>query len=227
VIHVWSWPDDQCFSILIHEFDHSARTFATTLRHYSPDVDVTKALPLYGRTVNYVYRDMPINRVWIDVPDVIDHLVTVDDLFAVMLDPALRGHPHICTVLDHLFKLGRGSDATESGVSLSDYSPENLCRRAYLFVHKCVSVIQGQVPRRAQTGASNGNRKEVRKSVRYDVIRRAGFRCQACGASASEPGVKLHVDHIHPVKHGGTNDSDNLQALCQSCNLGKGARICP
>jgi hypothetical protein len=70
-------------------------------------------------------------------------------------------------------------------------------------------------------------RKPFSPGTRFRILARDGFRCQSCGASASEPGVKLHVDHIHPVKHGGTNDPGNLQALCQSCNLGKGARICP
>ncbi|MGL4943487.1 MAG: HNH endonuclease [Thermoguttaceae bacterium] len=31
----------------------------------------------------------------------------------------------------------------------------------------------------------------------------------------------MHVDHIVPRSKGGTNDDDNLQTLCQKCNLGK------
>jgi 5-methylcytosine-specific restriction endonuclease McrA len=30
------------------------------------------------------------------------------------------------------------------------------------------------------------------------------------------------VDHIKPRKHGGTDDPENLQALCWQCNSGKG-----
>ena len=33
----------------------------------------------------------------------------------------------------------------------------------------------------------------------------------------------LDVDHIIPRKHGGTDDPDNLQALCWLCNANKGA----
>ena len=32
-----------------------------------------------------------------------------------------------------------------------------------------------------------------------------------------------HVDRIHPVLFGGTDDPANLQALCVACNLAKGA----
>ncbi|MGI9446309.1 MAG: HNH endonuclease [Pirellulales bacterium] len=34
----------------------------------------------------------------------------------------------------------------------------------------------------------------------------------------------LHVDHITPRSKGGSNDLDNLQALCRACHLGKGNR---
>jgi len=48
------------------------------------------------------------------------------------------------------------------------------------------------------------------------VLKRAKFRCELCGISAD---VKaLEVDHIRPRNRGGTDDPDNLQALCYSCN---------
>ena len=46
-------------------------------------------------------------------------------------------------------------------------------------------------------------------------------RCAQCGRTPSEDGVKLHVDHIIPQEWGGTDDSENLQALCADCNEGK------
>ena len=67
-------------------------------------------------------------------------------------------------------------------------------------------------------------RRPIAPSVRFEVLRRAGHTCQSCGAKASD-GAQLHIDHIHPVSKGGTNDLANLQALCRDCNLGKGDRI--
>ncbi|MCA0214756.1 MAG: HNH endonuclease [Proteobacteria bacterium] len=64
-------------------------------------------------------------------------------------------------------------------------------------------------------------RVAIPKRVRFDVFKRDGFQCQYCGAHP--PGVLLHVDHIHPVALGGTNDPDNLVTACEPCNLGKGA----
>jgi ATP adenylyltransferase len=69
--------------------------------------------------------------------------------------------------------------------------------------------------RRAALGYLSG-------SLRYEVLKRAGFRCELCGVSADERAIE--VDHILPRKHGGADDLTNLQALCFKCNANKGAR---
>ena len=69
--------------------------------------------------------------------------------------------------------------------------------------------------RRAALGYLSG-------SLRYEVLKRAGFRCELCGISADERAIE--VDHILPRKHGGTDERTNLQALCFKCNANKGAR---
>jgi diadenosine tetraphosphate (Ap4A) HIT family hydrolase len=53
-------------------------------------------------------------------------------------------------------------------------------------------------------------------TLRYEVLKRARFRCELCGVSADVRA--LEVDHIVPRVRGGTDDSDNLQALCYRCN---------
>ena len=57
--------------------------------------------------------------------------------------------------------------------------------------------------------------------VRYDTLKRARFRCELCGISADERA--LDVDHILPKAMGGSDEPDNLQALCWKCNTNKGA----
>lgn len=66
-------------------------------------------------------------------------------------------------------------------------------------------------------------RKSLSKKIRFEVFKRDNFTCQYCGATP--PDVILHIDHIHPVADGGTNDIDNLITACQPCNTGKGARL--
>lgn len=61
-------------------------------------------------------------------------------------------------------------------------------------------------------------------SLRYDVMRRDGFKCVLCGATAQE-GAKLHVDHIIPISKGGRTELSNLRTLCDRCNLGKRDKI--
>ncbi len=57
---------------------------------------------------------------------------------------------------------------------------------------------------------------------RFRVLQRDHFRCTACGASPSiTPGIRLHVDHKLAWSNGGETVDDNLQTLCQGCNLGK------
>ena len=54
---------------------------------------------------------------------------------------------------------------------------------------------------------------------RYEVLKRARYRCELCGVSAEHKA--LEVDHIIPRNKGGTDDVSNLQALCYSCNATK------
>jgi 5-methylcytosine-specific restriction endonuclease McrA len=58
--------------------------------------------------------------------------------------------------------------------------------------------------------------------LRFRVMKRDNFSCRACGASpAVRLGLSLHVDHIKAWSLGGETVEENLQTLCEACNLGK------
>ncbi len=58
--------------------------------------------------------------------------------------------------------------------------------------------------------------------LRFRVLKRDDFKCCACGKSPSAfPGLHLHVDHIVAWSDGGETILENLQTLCEPCNLGK------
>lgn len=51
-------------------------------------------------------------------------------------------------------------------------------------------------------------------AIAYEVKRRAGFKCQKCGATE----CPLEADHIIPVARGGVTTFFNLWALCHKCH---------
>jgi len=56
------------------------------------------------------------------------------------------------------------------------------------------------------------------EDIRQRVFERDGRECNWCGATDN-----LQIDHIHAVANGGVPAPENLQVLCQTCNLEKGA----
>jgi len=71
-------------------------------------------------------------------------------------------------------------------------------------------------------GYSKENSRNVSVSLRLRVLNRDNFTCVFCGKSpATDFGTKLHLDHIIPFSKGGKSTLENLQTLCEECNLGK------
>jgi len=60
------------------------------------------------------------------------------------------------------------------------------------------------------------------RKLRYEALIRCGRACMCCGAKPSD-GIILHVDHVKPRSKYPklALDINNLQILCEDCNLGK------
>lgn len=88
-----------------------------------------------------------------------------------------------------------------------------------------IATMNGDIIETKQTNNeknATNNPRSINYRTRFKVMQRDDFKCQICGASpAMQAGVLLHVDHIVPVAKGGQATMDNLQTLCQKCNLGK------
>lgn len=72
-------------------------------------------------------------------------------------------------------------------------------------------------------GAKSGFYKtKAWRSLRYQVLRERGRRCECCGCTPKD-GREVHVDHIVPRSKSPdlALEKDNLQVLCADCNLGK------
>ena len=65
-----------------------------------------------------------------------------------------------------------------------------------------------------KAGATQRIRGDTWMAIRRAVMLRDGYQCQGCGI------VRLdnEVDHRIPLEQGGSNELDNLQALCGGPN---------
>jgi len=84
-----------------------------------------------------------------------------------------------------------------------------------------VEFVSSEVTHDEQTTGRRTNR-EINLRLRFKVMQRDNFKCCACGnAPANNPLTILHIDHVIPWSKGGETVMENLQTLCQNCNLGK------
>jgi len=83
-------------------------------------------------------------------------------------------------------------------------------------------VSQHRRNRRARKLKAQGRHTfdDVRSIFQYQ-----GGLCANCKTKLSTEGhEKYHVDHIMPLALGGSNWPDNIQCLCPTCNMSKGAK---
>jgi 5-methylcytosine-specific restriction endonuclease McrA len=82
--------------------------------------------------------------------------------------------------------------------------------------------------RAAQTTQAQVKKRRTRPAGLNPMQRRAIYerdngRCGICGNNVDP--VDFHIDHIHPISKGGTDDPENLQCSHPHCNTRKAARI--
>lgn len=85
-------------------------------------------------------------------------------------------------------------------------------------------LVNNSIAQSSQTPAVKQRRtkREINLRLRFLVMKRDNFKCCICGRSpATTPNLELHIDHIKPWSKGGETVLENLQTLCQDCNLGK------
>lgn len=64
--------------------------------------------------------------------------------------------------------------------------------------------------------------RSINLRLRWIILQRDNFSCRKCGQSpAKDQSVILHVDHIIPWSKNGETVIENLETLCERCNLGK------
>jgi 5-methylcytosine-specific restriction endonuclease McrA len=115
----------------------------------------------------------------------------------------------------------------ESAVRLIDAGRAVQARKWFRRVKERKSAKKQQAsakPARRATPSAEFYASAEWKRLRYQALVKNGAACQCCGATRAG-GVTLHVDHIKPrSKYPELELSlDNLQVLCEPCNMGKSA----
>ena len=68
-------------------------------------------------------------------------------------------------------------------------------------------------------------RKSISTHIKNQVIFRSEFKCEYCLLPEKVSFYNFHIDHIRPLKHGGSSLIDNLAYCCTDCNHFKGTDI--
>ena len=69
---------------------------------------------------------------------------------------------------------------------------------------------------------SSKQRVKFPKEVKRELLRSQGGRCMSCGGRQRLD--LMDIDYKVPFSRGGSNDRDNLQLLCRTCNTPKGSK---
>lgn len=80
---------------------------------------------------------------------------------------------------------------------------------------KAVYVYEGE---RTDALSDSG---QITSALRAKLLHAAHGKCQMCGRTISEDGIKLEIDHKIPRNWGGLTIEENLWAICGLCNGGK------
>lgn len=136
-------------------------------------------------------------------------------------------------LLNVWMKLGRQPRYSEIRRPLSRWSTFPYTERFGTWNDALISFarfVDAEVHNDESESAFNGDvRRSVRRTARFPnlrlrwrVLQRDCFKCKCGRTPAIDSMVILHVDHILAWDNGGETVLDNLQTLCEKCNLGKG-----
>lgn len=90
----------------------------------------------------------------------------------------------------------------------------------------CIDICSIKEENTVSATVVKKNSRIVNNRLRYEIFERDDFTCKICGRSPkSGDAVKLHIDHIYPVSLGGITVRENLQTLCQQCNIRKSNKV--
>ena len=124
----------------------------------------------------------------------------------------------------HIYRIHVGADEFARMMNDEKFIRENFPDRAEILIERARERAKLVRHFESLANKSLNHRRAISPRIRYLVLQRDKYTCQACGRRAPE--VKLHIDHIRPVSWETdwkpSNNHSDYQVLCENCNLGKG-----
>lgn len=129
-------------------------------------------------------------------------------------------------ILDLLKQHPEGLTAAEIRAELGDTGTQEQLMRRLRDLRKHYKVPYGKengktAYRYKGEKAVGSDAGSITGKQRARILNLAKGRCQMCGRTVQEDDIKLQVDHRIPQTWGGTDDDENLWAICVLCNHGK------
>ena len=139
----------------------------------------------------------------------------------MVLDP-FCGCATTCVAAEHLNRKWVGIDVWEGAHELIKQRMVKDIKNvgeSDLFNDKIDISLKSRAPKRTDNDPSPvkiKKRKYVSDEIKEAVYERDNGQCKSCGSKE-----QLQYDHVIPFSKGGSDEIDNLQILCRSCNLAK------
>lgn len=122
-------------------------------------------------------------------------------------------------------KLGKQPTYNDMNTEVSDYCAGTYEKRFGRWQKALEAFVQWanegiEPPENVKKVIKKRTSRNINWRMRAQVLMRDGSMCNLCGRMPKD-GVLLNIDHIKPWSKGGETVLENLQILCNQCNVGK------
>lgn len=142
-----------------------------------------------------------------------------------------QSHKGVAFSIEHKNKISIGKIGNTGGRGNRGKVHSEQSRKNMSIAHKGQGLIHGLSKTKEYRAVHSNLRRNRLKKVggsftlgEWQTLKaQYNYTCPHC--DRIEPDIKLTIDHIIPVSKGGSNNIENIQPLCGSCNSKKGAKV--
>jgi 5-methylcytosine-specific restriction endonuclease McrA len=206
-----------------HNYIHWADIFQDESRMcpgrptFEPTASVVKALPFDsifskdGKEEEFeVLHKLPSNTIVLMPFDLTDYLKEYIRIFNIYPKPKFQSLACIqqITLKNHVI-------LQSTDYLLSPDEVKEICTKTNIpYKNQTIGVLLTALLEKFYSSSRVSFTKQERENIKQ-------IQCGLCALCKEELNEKFEIDHIRPLSNGGTNEKENLQALCKSCHQDK------